>query len=264
MARVQGRQGLRADRPGRPRAQVHRGRDALAQPHGGRRLREAARPGAQRGARDRRGAGRALPPAPGDAGARVRAGHAVAARDRGGVPVRGDARPAAGDQRGEGRHGAADPDGPPRVRRRRLRQDRGRGARRVQGGAGRHAGRRARADDAARQPARADVPRALRQLPGAGRGAVALPHREGAARGRARLRVRRGRRAHRHAPPPLDRRDAQEPRAARGRRGAALRRAAQGAHQAAGDERRRAHAHRHARSRARSSCRSPASATSRW
>ena len=53
--------------------------------------------------------------------------------------------------RREGRHGAADPDGPPRLRRRRLRQDRGRGAGRVQGGAGRQAGRRARADHAARR-----------------------------------------------------------------------------------------------------------------
>ena len=39
----------------------------------------------------------------------------------------------------------ADPDGPPGLRRRRVRQDRGRGARRVQGGAGRQAGGRARA-----------------------------------------------------------------------------------------------------------------------
>ena len=84
---------------------------------------------------------------------------------------------AAGDRRRQGRHGAAGPDGPPGLRRRRLRQDRGRGPRRVQGGAGRQAGRGARADHAARQPARPDVPRALRQLPGARRGALAVPHR---------------------------------------------------------------------------------------
>ena len=84
-------------------------------------------------------------------GTRLRSRHAVAARDRGGVPVRGDARPAPGDQRRQGRHGAADPDGPARLRRRRLRQDRGRGARRVQGGAGRHAGRRAGAHHVARR-----------------------------------------------------------------------------------------------------------------
>ena len=139
-----------------------------------------------------------------------------------------------------------DPDGPSGVRRRRLRQDRGRGAGRVQGGAGRHAGRDPRAHHPARRTARPDVPRALRQLPGAGRGAVALPVREGTDRGRARLRSGRGRHPHRHPPAALGRREGQEPRAARGRRGAALRRAAQGAHQAARDQRRRADAHGHA------------------
>ena len=49
------------------RPQVHRRRDADAQPHGRRRLREATGAGAQRGARDRRGARGALPPAAGDA-----------------------------------------------------------------------------------------------------------------------------------------------------------------------------------------------------
>ena len=92
----------------------------------------------------------------------------------------------------------------------------------------------ARAHHVARRSARPDVPRALRQLPGAGRGAVAVPERQGAARGRARLRVGRGRRADRHAPPAVVRRAPQEPRSPRRRRGAALRRAAQGAHQADG------------------------------
>ena len=80
--------------------------------------------------------------------------HAVAGRDGGCVPVRRDARPADGHRRREGRHGAGVPDGPPRVRRRRVRQDRGRDPGRVQGDPGRQAGRRARADDAARHPAR--------------------------------------------------------------------------------------------------------------
>ena len=44
----------------------------------------------------------------------------------------------------------------------------------------------ARADHAAREPARPDVPRAVRQLPGAGRGAVAVPVAQGAERGRPR------------------------------------------------------------------------------
>ena len=76
------------------------------------------------------------------------------------------------------------------LRRRRLRQDRGRDAGHVQGGAGRQAGRDPRADDAAREPARPDVPRALRRLPGAGRGAVSGSSRQkeqnGGRRGRRR------------------------------------------------------------------------------
>ena len=82
-----------------------------------------------------------------------------------------------GHHRGEGRHGAADADGPAHLRRRRVRQDRGRDARHVQGGAGRQAGGRARADDAAREPARPDVPGALLRLPGARRGAQPVPDR---------------------------------------------------------------------------------------
>ena len=65
----------------------------------------------------------------------------------------GDARSAEGDRRREGRHGGRRADGSPRLRRRRLRQDRGRHPRRVQGGAGRQAGRGARAHDAARAAA---------------------------------------------------------------------------------------------------------------
>ena len=76
------------------------------------------------------------------------AGHPVAARARGRLPLRRDARPAGHHRRGQGRHGAADPDGPAGLRRRRLRQDRDRRPRGVQGGAGRQAGRHARAHDA--------------------------------------------------------------------------------------------------------------------
>ena len=54
---------------------------------------------------------------------------------------------------GEGRHGEHAADGSPARRRRRLRQDGDRGARRVQGGAVGAAGRRARADDDSRRPA---------------------------------------------------------------------------------------------------------------
>ena len=93
--------------------------------------------------------------------------HAVAGRDGGFVPVRGDDRPAPGDARGQGRHGADPPDGPPGRRRRRLRQDRGRAARGVQGDPGRQAGRRAGADHRARGPAPRHVPPALGRVPAA-------------------------------------------------------------------------------------------------
>ena len=58
---------------------------------------------------------------------------------------------------------APDADGPAALRRRRLRQDRGRDARRVQGGHGRQAGRGPRADDRPGLAALQDVPRALRR-----------------------------------------------------------------------------------------------------
>ena len=59
-------------------------------------------------------------------------------------------RPEGRHRRHQERHGVADADGSAAVRRRRLRQDRSGDARRVQGGDGRAAGRRARADDRAR------------------------------------------------------------------------------------------------------------------
>ena len=98
------------------------------------------------------------------------AGHAFPGPDadlprvRGDVPVRGDAGSGASaietvlDDMQNGR-----PDGPPRLRRRRLRQDRGGAARGAAGGAGRQAGRGARADDGAGRAALRDLLRALRR-----------------------------------------------------------------------------------------------------
>jgi transcription-repair coupling factor (superfamily II helicase) len=57
---------------------------------------------------------------------RLRPGHALAARARGRLPLRRDARPARGGQRGQGRHGEVVADGPRHHGRRRLRQDRDR------------------------------------------------------------------------------------------------------------------------------------------
>ena len=66
-------------------------------------------------------------------------------------------------------------DGPARLRRRRLRQDRGRGPRRLRGRAERQADADARPDDGARAAALEHVPRALPRLPRAGRDGLALP-----------------------------------------------------------------------------------------
>ena len=68
-------------------------------------------------------------------------------------------------ERGQGRHAPADPDGPAHLRRRGLRQDRGRGPGRVQGGAGRQAGRDPGAHDPAGPTARPDVRRADGAVP---------------------------------------------------------------------------------------------------
>jgi transcription-repair coupling factor (superfamily II helicase) len=87
---------------------------------------------------------------------------------------------------------------------------------------------------------------ALQGLPDPDRGAVALPdQRAGEARDRG-ARRRHDRRRDRHAPPAPEERDVPRPRPARDRRGAPLRRRAQGADQAAQEDDRRAHAHRNA------------------
>ena len=68
--------------------------------------------------RDRRRADPALCRPTGGTWLRVRAGHSVAARARGRLRVRGDARPAHGDRRGQARHGAFGADGSSDRRRR--------------------------------------------------------------------------------------------------------------------------------------------------
>ena len=144
---------------------------------GRRRLGEAQGPRPQGGPRDRRRADPALRRADGGAAVtrsvRTRRGSA-SSRTR--SPT--SRRPTScGDRRGQARHGGRAPDGPGDLRRRRLRQDRDRGAGGVQGGHGRQAGRRAGADDAACAAALHDVLRALRRLPGDRAGAVAVPDR---------------------------------------------------------------------------------------
>ena len=177
-ARLPRRQALRADGSARPPLALRRRRGSRAVEDGRQRLVAGEGTRAQGRPRHRGRAGEALLGAHGGEGARVRAGHALAARARRGLPVRRDPRSAADDRRDQGRHGEADPDGSPALGRRRLRQDRGRRARRVQGDPGRQAGRDARADDAAGQAARRDVHRAVRRLPRPGAFALALPDRQ--------------------------------------------------------------------------------------
>ena len=101
------------------------------------------------------------------------------------------------------------------VGRRRLRQDRGRRARRVQGHPGRQAGRDARADDAARQAAPRDVHRAVRRLPGARARALSRFQTDKEARETiAGLADGTRRHGHRHAPHPHRAGAVQGPRAA--------------------------------------------------
>ena len=82
------------------------------------------------------------------------------------------------------------PDGPAGLRRRGLRQDRDRGARGVQGGPGRQAGRRTRPDDAARAAALHHVHRADGRVPGDPQGPLPLPDRQGGRGGHRGARAR--------------------------------------------------------------------------
>ena len=106
---------------------------------------------------------------------RVPARRRVAAGAGAGLPVPRDRRPARGDRGGQGGHGGTAADGPPDLRRRRLRQDRGRAPRRAQGGLRRQAGDDARADDDPGAAAPGHVPRAAPGVPDRGRDGLAAP-----------------------------------------------------------------------------------------
>ncbi len=242
-ARVQGqRQGLRAHRPARQDQPLRRRRrlrggaerarrQALAQPEG---------EGAARRPGDGGRAAQPLRRAPGPPRPRLLARRRAAARLRGLLPLSRDGRPDGGDRRSQGRHGGRAADGPPDLRRRRLRQDRGGHARRPQGGRGRQAGDDAGADDDPRPAALRQLPRALRRHPLQRRdGLAAAPAGRGQG-GPEALQRGQGRRAAGHPPPALARRPGQGPGPADRRRGAALRRQAEGAPAPAEAEGRRA------------------------
>jgi transcription-repair coupling factor (superfamily II helicase) len=111
-----------------------------------------------RGQGSRQGAHPALRRAQAPAGLRLRGGLALAEGVRGELRVRRDGRPAAlhrGDQKG---HGGPRAHGPPALRRRRLRQDRGRAPRGDEVHPRRQAGRHPRADDRARPAALSSRP----------------------------------------------------------------------------------------------------------
>ena len=169
---------------------------------------------------------RRAPPAHGP---RLPAGLRLAARVRGRVAVHRDRRPARGDRARQGRHGVRAPDGPADLRRRRLRQDRGRAAGGVQGGRRRQAGADARADDDPRPAALRDVRRAAEGLSVHDRARQPLSLDGRPEEGDRGLSKRRRRHPHRHAPAAEPRRAREGPRADHRRRGAALRRQAEGA-----------------------------------
>ena len=104
----------------------------------------------------------------------------VAAAARGRVPLPRDAGSGARDRGREGGPRGAAADGPPRLRRRRLRQDGGRRARGLRRRGQRQAGADARADDDPRRAALEHLPQSLSRLPGARRDGLALPHAGGA------------------------------------------------------------------------------------
>ena len=201
--RVPGRrQGLHAGRPAGEDQPLRRRRRQRAVALQARRQAlghdQGARPPRRAGAGRR--AAQPLRRAQAPARLRVRARLGLAARVRGRVPVPRDARPARGDRGGQGRHGVRAPDGPADLRRRRLRQDRGRAARRVQVGERRQAGADARADDDPRPAALRHVRRAAARLPVHDRARQPLPPRRRAARRGQALRRGQGRHPDRHPP----------------------------------------------------------------
>ena len=155
-------------------------------------------------------------------------------RLRGHVPVRRDRRPGARHRRREQGPRVDAADGPPRLRRRRLRQDRGRAARGVPrrpwpASRSRCSARRRCSRSSTSAPSRRAWPATRSRVRALSRFQTKKEQEETARRPQG----RQGRRRHRHAPPALEGRPLQAPRPARRRRGAALRRHAQGAHQAA-------------------------------
>ena len=197
------------------------------------------------GARARRRPARAVRAAPARRGCELRPLERLARAPRGVVPVPRDGRPGPRDRGGEGGSRVAQADGQARLRRRRLRQDRGCRARGIRGRRQRQAGARPLPDHDPRRAALEHLPRSLPRLSAQRRDGLPLPQAGRDEAGARRLRRRQGRRPRRHAPRPLARRDPERARARHPRRGAALRRRAEGAPPLASARGRRARAFRH-------------------
>ena len=157
------------------------------------------------------------------------------------VRIQRDGRPGAGHRRREARHGIAAPHGSSAVRRRRLRQDRSRDARRLQGPERQQASRRARAHHGSRVSALRNFQATIRAVPAHRRNDQPLPHAEAGQRNFAKSGSRQSRHPDRHPPPALKGREVRRPRPAGGGRGTALRRPPQRTHQADAHRSRRAH-----------------------
>ena len=108
-------------------------------------------------------------------GIRLPRGHRLAERVRGGLPLPGDRGPAALHRGGEAGHGVPRGHGPPGLRRRGVREDGDRAARRVQGRDGRQAGGAPRPDHDPRRAALRDLHGPLRPFPGEDRHALPVP-----------------------------------------------------------------------------------------
>ena len=146
-----------------------------------------------------------------------------------GVSLQRHAGPAPFDRRDPGRHGVAAADGPAALRRRRLRQDRAGDAGGVQGGIRRVSGGDSGADDGAGAAALLQFPGAVRRLSLHDRRAQPVSFRIRAERDHPPARQRRHRHHHRDPPALQSGVEVPQPRAGGDRRGAAVRRQAQGA-----------------------------------
>jgi hypothetical protein len=172
---VRARRATRADQP------LHRrlGRGGAAAQAGLGPVGQGAPQGRRAGARRRRRAAEPVRPA---RRARRLLAPFLAARLRGlrhQLRLRGDARPARRHPRGDPGSGQPQADGPARVRRRGLRQDRGRAARGLRRRARRQAGGAAGAHHAAGRAALPDHQQPLRPVAGEGGRDVALSHGQG-------------------------------------------------------------------------------------